>query len=40
MDVIEKATPNIIKHYLGTISQKERVSIFINNVICIVVLAG
>lgn len=26
MDVIEKATPNIIKHYLSTITQKERVS--------------
>ncbi len=26
MDVIEKATPTIIKRYLATITQKERVS--------------
>ena len=27
MDVMEKATPDIIKYYLGTLTQKERVSI-------------
>ena len=27
MDVMEEATPDIIKYYLGTLTQKERVSI-------------
>ena len=28
MDVLERATPDIIKHYLATLTPKERVRLF------------